>query len=1474
MRPVLNWTPPPGKQGTTLSTNAQALCTYYWTKKTGTTYQFYRPDLGSSAALASGCTNTESAYAGRLVAIYARNNNDVLTFTYSWDNGNAGSGGKVSQIVVTAESGLSATLAFADFGSYRLLSTLTRPDQTTVVYNYDAYGDLITAHQPPNNSAGTTPTETYSYGVTGPGFHYLYTLSPPRWNADDSASSHLEFGFNFGATPATTTLSWIQHSGYVNIAPRDNLNGQALQPGVSTPYTFLIEYYTIGSTATYRDTNGHMTNWITDSSGRPTQTQECVASTSQGQQCTNNKFLVTNESWDAANDLVSETDPRGYTTNYAYDANGNTTAVVEPIIGTGAQPMKLFSYDSHDNVTAYCDEVASQGLSVNWAGPPSDSFCPSTSIASRFAYAYPAQEPYGELISATTPGTPAASSGYKTTYAYAVGNQGGTDYGLPTQATGTAIAQSIDSSTPSRTPTKTFWYDGNGNIACYSSGLGQWVLQYDTMGRLTSEADPDDSGAGPGICSKTQFQSGWTTALKSTYYPDGSLEERQTASQVQNNVGTTYTYDLDGDETTEVHHYGCPTVASCQPGTTSKYYDGLDRLVEVQQPYDAFDIQAYPWSTRYIYDLSMGGTTPYQGTSLMGYGNLVKTQEFLSGTVWTPVVGTRYPSSSGSWVDTRATAFDALDRGTAAYEAAFGSTPKELDTYDAPGEAGLQSSITRASGEVKTFSAYDAMGRPTSITYAYDGGATPATQYAYDYDGRQTSRTTSVLGTETLTYDALGHTLSLTEPASLGGGLLQYDYYADGLRQDVRYKDATNNYAPLVSYAYRGDGKREELMLNNGTSFGWRYTSGGRELSQTDPLTGTSIAPTNGALIGKSPVPRLYYQSPLTYVAKTFGHDNYGRTNALTFPEGVFSYAYSDDLEDGVYSATTTASQVYDNVGPLPLCLMSNVRNEKVDPASLPASGANGCVPPSSSLLPTDLNGTNLGGLPWTVDARSGMLLNYQSVPWSDGNVNSSIYSYDASGRLTQDAETKERSATASDPPALNGAGRFYLTGTRTKTYDAENRLRSETYPWSNFNSPTSEPYGIASFGGYWEDDGTPYPYGHYDPATLQAVDYGADNHPKRFTKVQQGLPSSTTTSEVWIWDGDDRLLSCTIVSGACSLDLTTEGLLDDPLGTNDASTLWITDRNIAGVEVTAHNSVLFQTWNEAGRPERIYPYNQVGLCSEYNPSDPSTAGFGDCRRPHEGHFTADGWAVDNDSWQGVRTFDASVGQWNTPDTYAGDVQDPMTQKPFMWNRSDPYAYSDPSGFDSIYLVARSALQVRGSDLGFAHLYILVVHDPDPETGKAPPPTRYSFGPARKGLAALNSDLIQESNDYDASGDQNNYGTTLLGKCTSECTLQHGGFDEASLNRSAAMIPNQHNAYGFPFPNSNSAAYTLCVLGGGGFACDRPNTGGHVAPGLGTNLSPDAPSGPPQITTCRAGREDRQMTEFFLSKRRRARVGG
>lgn len=60
-----------------------------------------------------------------------------------------------------------------------------------------------------------------------------------------------------------------------------------------------------------------------------------------------------------------------------------------------------------------------------------------------------------------------------------------------------------------------------------------------------------------------------------------------------------------------------------------------------------------------------------------------------------------------------------------------------------------------------------------------------------------------------------------------------------------------------------------------------------------------------------------------------------------------------------------------------------------------------------------------------------------------------------------------------------------------------------------------------------------------------------------------------------------------------------------------------------------------------------------------------------------------DGISDGNNIIQGVRNYDPGLGGWTTPDAYAGEVHDPMSQQPYMWNRNNSIVYQDPSGYDN-----------------------------------------------------------------------------------------------------------------------------------------------------------------------------------------------
>ena len=460
-----------------------------------------------------------------------------------------------------------------------------------------------------------------------------------------------------------------------------------------------------------------------------------------------------------------------YETDYAYDANGNAVAVGQPPVSaqtpSGPQtirPTQLYSYDQFNNVVAYCDQTWTQTHGRDWdvTGNPgsSDALCPTATGtpaqpgATVMGYAYPSWEPFGEVSAIVTP------MGYQRTISYA---QSGTDYGLPLAVVGTATTQ-VDGQTVLQ-ENESFSYDAQGNLVTYGTGNGTWQLTYDGLNRLTSSTDPD---------AHTSY---------TYYFSNGAVSKTETPAQHAANAAGTYatdagilhTYDLDGNELTQIHHHGNVD------GTTQNFYDGADRLVEVALP---GDVTSSPVYTRYLYDLSAGGSVAVGGLSVRAYGNLYRTQEYTPTTI--SVITNPSQSTSSAFVDVRGQGFDALDRlvekitfppntNTTAVEAT-----SAYDTSSAT--LGLLASTTDAIGETAAMT-YDALGRETGVTFSGDNGTTPARTYAYDQNGRPVIVTSSVYGVQTSAYDADGRPKSVTKPS--GGGVtspatIGYDDYPTG----------------------------------------------------------------------------------------------------------------------------------------------------------------------------------------------------------------------------------------------------------------------------------------------------------------------------------------------------------------------------------------------------------------------------------------------------------------------------------------------------------------------------------------------------------------------------------------------------------------------------------------------------------------------------------------------------------------------
>ena len=175
---------------------------------------------------------------------------------------------------------------------------------------------------------------------------------------------------------------------------------------------------------------------------------------------------------------------------------------------------------------------------------------------------------------------------------------------------------------------------------------------------------------------------------------------------------------------------------------------------------------------------------------------------------------------------------------------------------------------------------------------------------------------------------------------------------------------------------------------------------------------------------------------------------------------------------------------------------------------------------------------------------------------------------------------------------------------------------------------------------------------------TSYAVNWGTNGHPINLTFKSDNTPYHTvaTWQEYLHWDGDTLLFTSGSPSG--TPDNIKVGSIAEIRPSDGA--IEVFDRDSAGEIWDSHTTVA-SGWNDQYGRLNGNPAPSFGAISEPKPE--SLTGFGMI------------------AIQGVRGVDAVLTQWTTPDAYAGSVHDPASQKPYMYERNNSYAYSDPSGY-------------------------------------------------------------------------------------------------------------------------------------------------------------------------------------------------
>jgi YD repeat-containing protein len=665
-------------------------------------------------------------------------------------------------------------------------------------------------------------------------------------------------------------------------------------------------------------------------------------------------------------------------------------------------------------------------------------------------------------------------------------------------------------------------------------------------------------------------------------------------------------------------------------------------------PVEPYDADA--WLTRYVYDLSGGGTVSLRGSSSFhAYGNLYKTQSWLAGDLTIP----------SGWTDQRGSAFDALDREITkfAYQVASSgngaitTTQLQYDTGSNPAP-GLLTSKTNPNSEVVAY-IYDEHSHVRSQTYSGEGGATPNETYTYDPNGRMASIASSVFGTEQETYDTDGRLWQVQEPS--GGGVnspaqLTYSYYGNGEKSALSIASSSLTQTNALAYSYRTDGALQTQAVSAvGAAGAWTktYTDGGRLTAVSGVDAQSRTYDTTGQLAA--------YSSASGSV--TLSHDPEGSPLSEAFPSVRFI---------GMSPIAATESHIY------------NVRGELLQTTMIDSAGATHSATRSvtnSGFLTGDasINGTGesnpadvLNGVALGASSMSSTTYNDQIYPTGSSNS----FSFDASGRLSSQVNLVDSFTQVQNPS--DGSTHTSATSLRTTTtfgYDAENRTHSQA--GTLVRTATNPDTGATT------KTTTNFP--------TKTIGWGPNGHPI----LAPNLYTSSQGNVTFHWDGDIILFITD--AGGNVIDFKIG--LDGDITPQDANFKGITayDRDSAGVIVQSQNA--------------------TGL-SGYGPSDPSTLadpagttpGFQQAVTP-AGYGRPDGFYIGLVEINGVRAFHPDLGSWTTPDAYEGDVHDPTSQQRYMWNRGNPIDYSDPSGYsaqaliDGLRALGEGVLQAIGETL-------------------------------------------------------------------------------------------------------------------------------------------------------------------------------
>ncbi|HEY9070824.1 MAG TPA: RHS repeat-associated core domain-containing protein [Candidatus Ozemobacteraceae bacterium] len=766
------------------------------------------------------------------------------------------------------------------YDSAGFLATFTDPLGRTTSYAYDEDGFLTRVEQPVGRVTEVAYTDRRVASVKTPDagvstFAWddqrgLMTLTDPAGTAHEYRFDH-DWRLTGYGVPSAGIAKTLLSSGTALIGFENTL-------GLSETYT-----YTGGVLSGKTDLSGygqvfayatgtHLPVRIADSMNREWRYEWC----SRGNLV---KIIdpdggITTSTYDSHNNKLTETDPKGRTTRYAYDATGNFLLAVTDPMGD----VTSFTYDLRGNKVSYKNPLGQ---------------------ITRREY---------DLLDRETRSITGDGRWVKTEY----------------DASGRVAA------TEESDHTRTTWtYDGAGRILTETNALGAVQrFAYDPAGRRVAIIDP--------LGNRTETVYDVLGRAVGARSPDGGFSETvyDTESRVvstQDACGgvTSFEYDAMGRQTAVIDPLGNRATTEYDPAgrvvaqtdalghRTRSFHDANDRLVRTVFPDGSESRNVYDTDGRLVWNIdALGNRTKYIYNER---GQQVK-KILPNG-----AVTERVYNGMGHEIETidplgrrTVTLYDAKSRPWMTVDPASGTTKRFWDEV-----SGLLVSTELPDGRVST-TTYDLLDRPVAesdplgniMAYEYDAaGRQTATVDAlgrraasvFDSVGREVRKSDPMGFSIGRAFDACGRLVSLTDGA---GRVWRWEYdlagrvtaEIDPLGNRVAYGynalgqivTRTNARGGATRYAYDVMNRLVRLDYPDGSVATFAYDLLGREVSRSGPAGMVTKAwDAVGNLVSETFL--------VAGVRKTwrYSHDLAGNCTEAVDPEGE-KYRYFYDALDRV----------------------------------------------------------------------------------------------------------------------------------------------------------------------------------------------------------------------------------------------------------------------------------------------------------------------------------------------------------------------------------------------------------------------------------------------------------------------------------------------------------------------------------------------------------------------------------------------